>query len=141
VVGLPPGQTAPSFELSVLGSTQKVTLAGLQGQPAVLDFWATWCAPCRASLPHLDDLAKRYDGRVRFVAVNAQDEDVAAQSETRDQLKLKMPIGTNGYSAAGLYHVEKLPTTVVLDRNGRVARTFEGPASPDAIARALDGLL
>jgi len=140
-VGLPKGQPAPSFEMNVLGSPQKVTLAGMAGEPVVLDFWATWCAPCRASLPHLDELSKRYEGRVHFVAVNAQSEDVAAQSETRDMLKLKMPIATDGYDAASLYHVEKLPTTVILDSRGHVARTFEGPAAPETIAKALDALL
>ena len=136
----PPSGPAPSWRLkdpdgNLVSSDQ------FKGKVVVLDFWATWCAPCRASLPHLDELSKRYEGRVHFVAVNAQSEDVAAQSETRDMLKLKMPIATDGYDAASLYHVEKLPTTVILDSRGHVARTFEGPAAPETIAKALDALL
>jgi thiol-disulfide isomerase/thioredoxin len=134
-------QDAPGFDAKLLGSDRRITLAALHGQPAVLDFWATWCAPCRASLPHLDALAKRYTGKVRFIAVNAEGEDEALVSEARDKLKLEMPVAVGGREAADLYHVEVLPTTVVLDGNGRIADTFTGSASPETIARSLDKLL
>lgn len=138
---LPPGQAAPSFSMHLLGDEKDVTLASLHGEPVVLDFWATWCGPCRESLPHLNALSKRYTGQVRFFAVDAEGEDEALEREARDQLGLTIPIAIDGRAAANLYHVEMLPTTVLLDRNGRVADTFTGSTSPEAIARAIDKIL
>jgi thiol-disulfide isomerase/thioredoxin len=138
---LPKGKPAPEIQLHLLGKSEAVTLATLHGQPALLDFWATWCHPCRASLPHLNELAKKYDGRAHIIAVNAESEEQALQVVARDQLKLEFPIAFDGVMAAGVYHVERLPTTVLLDKDGRVADTFEGPVSPESLSRALDKLL
>jgi thiol-disulfide isomerase/thioredoxin len=152
--GLPPGSVAPGgLSVRLLGSEppkgldaslvdhQRLSLAALRGQPAVLDFWATWCGPCRQSLPHVDALAQRYAGRVRFIAVDAEGENDGLVSQTRDRLQLKMPVAVDGQEAAVRYHVEELPTTVVLDREGRIAETFTGITSPESIASTLDKLL
>jgi cytochrome c biogenesis protein CcmG/thiol:disulfide interchange protein DsbE len=138
---VPSGTSAPDFKMSVLGETRTVSLGELRGQPAVLDFWATWCGPCRASLPKLDTLSKSYAGRARFFAVNAENEDPALQSEARDQLKLTMTVLTDGRATASQLRVEGYPTTVILDREGKVAETFTGITSEEVIARALDKLL
>lgn len=137
---LPKGP-APSLDLHLLGSKEAVTLETLHGQPVVLDFWATWCKPCRASLPHLNELAKKYNGRARIIAVNAESEAESKQIETRDQLKLEIPVAYDGVIAAGQFNVEVLPTTVVLDKEGKIVETFQGSANPDAIGRVLDKLL
>jgi cytochrome c biogenesis protein CcmG/thiol:disulfide interchange protein DsbE len=137
---LPPGQPAPSVSLTMIGNSKPVTLASLRGQPVILDFWATWCQPCRASLPHIDELAKRYNGRAHIIAVNAQDEDVAQQQETSFELHLTLPIAVNGMAAASAYKVDRLPTTVVLDREGKVVDTFVGGTS-ERLERMLQKLL
>ncbi len=138
---LPKGEPAPPFVLQLLGDHERVTLSTLHGKPAILDFWATWCAPCRASLPHFNDLTKKYGDRVSIIAVNAEGEDEAAQREVRDRLKLEFPVAVDGREASNLYHVEVLPTTIILDRNGRIAATFNGPVSPERIATTIDKLL
>jgi thiol-disulfide isomerase/thioredoxin len=138
---IPKGEPAPPFVLELLDDHQRVTLSSLHGKPAVLDFWATWCAPCRASLPHFNDLTRRYGDRVRFIAVNAEGEDEALVKEARDKLKLEIPVAADGREASNLYHVEVLPTTIILDRNGRIAATFSGPVPPERIATAVDKLL
>ena len=138
---LPDGAPAPDVQLAVLGQKDPVALQQLRGQPAVLDFWATWCGPCRKSLPDIDVLAAKYDGRARFFAVNSQNEEVALQEEFRLSLGLRLPIVTEGAQAAALFNVELLPTTVVLDRDGKVVRTFTGAVNPSAIAHVLDDLL
>lgn len=137
----PIGAAAPDQTLTTLGTAAKVRLADLRGQPAVLDFWATWCGPCRQSLPRLDALSRRYEGRARFFAVNAQDEAPSEQERTRAELGLELPILSDGQRTAGLLQVEALPTTVLLDRDGKVAETFVGVTSDEALARAIDKLL
>ncbi len=154
IPALPAGAPAPGFSIRLLGSQapagfdlkptdgqQRVTLATLHGKPAVLDFWATWCAPCRATLPHIDALARQYEGRARFIAVDAEGEDEARVTAAKDKLGLTMPVAIEGMEAAGVYNIEYLPTTVVLDSTGHVAQTFTGPTDAANIAKALDKLL
>ena len=85
------GQPAPAFELSDL-SGAKVNSKSLKGTIYILDFWATWCGPCVASLPHLDDLNTEYGPQgVKMFAVNEQEEK-AAVKKFMDDKKLKIPV-------------------------------------------------
>lgn len=138
--GLSSGADAPTFELAVLDSDEKVNLAALQGQPVVLDFFATWCGPCKNSMPGLDKLAKEYEGKAHFFAVNAENESVAKQRAFRDQLKLTMPMLPEGAKASSAYKVRGLPTTVVLARDGTIARTYVGPPTSKELRRVIDSL-
>lgn len=138
--GLPEGTEAPAFGGQLLDGT-RLDQSALQGRPVVLDFWASWCTPCRTSLPKLDALAARYEGRAAFVAVNAVSEEPALQRSFVGQIGLRMPVVPDGVMTAGRYQVDVLPTTVLLDREGKVARTFTGAVSADVIEHALEDLL
>jgi thiol-disulfide isomerase/thioredoxin len=132
------GEPLPALTLRRLDAQELVKFDSLAGKPVVLDFWASWCGPCRRGLPVLDRLAHAQDAHV--FAVNAEDEPDAVQARTRAELGLTLPMLADGARAASLLHVEVLPTTIVFDRQGRVARTFTGPASEDALADLLDAL-
>ena len=134
------GTAAPNVTFQMLDGSPDVSLASLRGQPVVLDFWATWCPPCRASLPHIAELAKKYEGKAHVIAVNAEGEQAALQKHTLEQLRVSLPVATNGAQAAAAYHVEGLPTTVVLDREGKVVETFTGAVASSRIERVLEGL-
>lgn len=138
--GLSSGADAPTFELSVLDSDEKINLASLQGQPVVLDFFATWCGPCKKSMPGLDAISKEYEGKAHFFAVNAENESVAKQRAFRDQLKLTMPMLPEGAKASAAYKVQGLPTTVVLARDGTIAKTWVGPPSGRELRKVIDSL-
>src|SRR6266516_7175288 len=69
-----PRHAAPSFRVRTLDG-KLVRLADLRGRPVLLDFWATWCIPCRASLPHLDTLRQRYDREGLYVLGLSLDDD------------------------------------------------------------------
>jgi thiol-disulfide isomerase/thioredoxin len=139
--GLAAGSEAPSFRLPVLGSDARVSNEDLAGQPAVLDFWATWCGPCRATLPGLDALAGKYAGRARFYAVNASNEPAGRVAEFVNDQRLKLPVLLDGQAAFARFGGRVLPTTVVLDGAGRVVATFTGGEVRESnIARALDEL-
>jgi cytochrome c biogenesis protein CcmG/thiol:disulfide interchange protein DsbE len=128
------GAPAPAFELG-LADGGRFRLA--PGRPMVLDFWASWCVPCREELPMLDRLAARYRGRADLVAVNV--EDAENEPDVRAFLReahLTMPV-----ALAERYHVEGLPHTVVIDRAGRVAKVFVGETSERAIVEAIDGVM
>lgn len=134
------GTALPSFSLPVAGASTRVTDRDLAGKITVLDFWATWCGPCRTSLPKVDALATRYEGRVDFYAVNADNEDPAEVLAFRDALGLKMPVLLDGMGLMGKLGSHSLPTTVILGRDGKVVRSFVGAVPASDIADVLDAL-
>src|SRR5688572_17732633 len=69
------GAMAPEFQLEVLsGSTKVASLAGAGAKIRVLDFWATWCEPCRHSFPAYQELSQRYQGKVSVIGISEDDE-------------------------------------------------------------------
>jgi thiol-disulfide isomerase/thioredoxin len=136
---VPEGTLLPAATLRLLdGGT--LELSGTRGKPLVLDFWASWCGPCRRGLPHIDALARDLGDEARVVAVNAESERLAAQQAVRDELQLSLPIAVDGAALAAALHIETLPTTLVVDADGRVTETFVGAAPQAAIWRAVEKL-
>ncbi len=136
---VPDGTLLPAATLRLLdGGT--LNLADTRGSPLVLDFWASWCGPCRRGLPHMDALARALGPAVRVVAVNADSEPTADQRRVQDELKLSLPLAVDGATLAAALHVESLPTTVVVDAAGRVAATFVGMAPESALRDAVERL-
>ena len=80
---LPPapaiGHPAPDFTLNTL-SGERFDLAGLRGKPVILNFWATWCPPCRSELPELDAASRRYAGQVAVIGVDQAEPAAGVQS-------------------------------------------------------------
>jgi thiol-disulfide isomerase/thioredoxin len=120
------GKAAPDFSLElVANATDKtkteMSLAELKGKPVILDFWATWCGPCKAQSPILDSLAQRYADRgLVVVGVDTNDAEGAAASWVRAH-HIQYPIVFDKtQSASALYGVENLPTLVVVSREGKV---------------------
>ncbi len=123
------GQPAPPFELAVLGDQgqptgQHVDLASLRGKVVVLEFWATWCAPCRASLPHLDRMARGWGDGVAVLAVNL-DDGPKARAMFAEQGWQLMLTGSDE-ELAMRYQVEMLPHLVVIDQTGVVRLVARG---------------
>jgi len=123
------GQPAPPFELPVLGAKgeptgQHIDLASLRGKVVVLEFWATWCAPCRASLPHLDRMARGWGDSVAAIAVNLDDGPKARAMFTDQGWRLTLT-GSDD-ELAMRYQVEMLPHLVVIDQTGVVRLVARG---------------
>lgn len=130
------GQEAPAFELpAVLNAVDgrpQLTLASLRGKAVVLDFWATWCGPCRAEAPILDRLSQRYRDRgLVVVGVNTNEEQGFAEAYAQ-KVGLTYPIVYDTRSsAASAYGVSSFPTLVVVNREGKVSAVRIG-ATDDA---------
>jgi thiol-disulfide isomerase/thioredoxin len=120
------GHPAPGFNSTLL-SGEPISLAGLQGTPVVLNFWATWCGPCRAEMPALERAAQRYDGRAVILGVN-QAEDPAVIQEFVEEYGITFPIVLDGDQAIGYdaYAVSGLPTTYFIDGDGVIRRLWMG---------------
>jgi thiol-disulfide isomerase/thioredoxin len=116
------------------------TLASLHGQVVVVNFWATWCAPCRRELPRLDAMDRKLSSRgARFVAVSIDESRENTRAFVRSG-KLKLAVAQDG--PEGLAHdldLRNVPATIVLDADGRVAWSTQ--RSDDAELARLEGVV
>jgi cytochrome c biogenesis protein CcmG/thiol:disulfide interchange protein DsbE len=135
------GATAPQIHAQLVGGGG-FDLSAERGHPVVVDFYASWCGPCQAQQSELDTAARRYTGRAVFLGVDMREGEAAARSYASAH---SMPYGSivdGDGSIAGGYEVLAPPTTVVVDAQGRVARTFlGGGVTATQLAAALDPLL
>lgn len=122
------GKVAGAFSLAVLdGGGRRVSLADHQGQVVVLDFWATWCGPCRRWMPIVAKLERELAGKgVAFYAVNAHEPEATVRKYVKDQ-KVEVPVLLDADGAVGTaYGARSIPLTVVVGRDGRIVRTLLG---------------
>jgi peroxiredoxin len=116
VVGAP----APDFVLNELSGGQ-VRLADLKGQVVLLNFWATWCGPCEAEMPAIEDRYTTFKGQGLVVLGINQDEDAEIVQAFVERLGLDFPILLDPGAVVGeLYRARGLPTTFIVDRDGQI---------------------
>ena len=132
------GESKPKPEL-VLQDIQgkQVSLQQLQGKPAVVNMWATWCAPCRREMPLLQQAQKSH-AEVQFVLVN-QGEKAAAVTAHLRQNQLNMPHVwlDEGMQARTALPYQGLPSTYFLNKNGEVVAHSLGELSPEQLQQYL----
>ena len=111
-------------------------------QPMVLNFWGTWCAPCRREIPELVRLYDEYNGRgVAMVSFALMDTPARVKSyATRNNMKWVMLLGDQKI-AIDYGNVFSVPTTIFLDRNGRELKRFVGPKSYEVFKKEFDRIL
>ncbi|AZV52491.1 thiol:disulfide interchange protein [Bacillus pumilus] len=119
-IGLEKGDQAPDFELKTLDG-QKASLSDYQGKKVLVNFWATWCKPCRTEMPDLDAIRSEYD-QVEVLAVNltTTEKSVDHVAAFADELKLSFPILLDQKGIQARYQVLSYPTTYILDEKGRI---------------------
>jgi len=124
---LPPaGVPAPDFA-SKSDTGRNVRLSELRGQVVLINFWASWCSPCRQELPLLSKLYTKYrSAGFTLLGVNVDDNRKDAESMLK-RLDLKFPtLFDNSKNVAKLYGVDTMPATLVIDRDGRVRYVHRG---------------
>jgi thiol-disulfide isomerase/thioredoxin len=118
------------------------TLASLRGRVALVDFWASWCGPCRKSFPALDKLHGTYGPRGLAVVGVALDEEREAVTRFLDAVPVGFQIAWDGSGQlARQYRIVSMPTTLLLDREGREVARFEGGGRMAQEEAALGALL
>jgi len=138
-----PKKPVPKLELSDLGG-KPWSLAGLRGQVVVMNFWATWCEPCRAEMPSLELMAQRLErDDVTVVAINYQ-EPLPAIRRFLDAQPVTIPILLDRDGAATMAWTPKVfPSTVLVDRKGQPQQIvlgeldWTGPAARELVAPLL----
>jgi thiol-disulfide isomerase/thioredoxin len=129
ILPLPPVKAGDTAMGWTLASSQHIKLSDYQGQVVVLDFYATWCEPCRASIPHLVDLQKRYGSRglqVIGLNVGGQDDYQEVPGFARE-FQIQYPLGIPDAELENAYlNDNAIPQTLVLDRKGQLLEKFVG---------------
>lgn len=140
VEGLSIGQVAPDFSLTTLDG-EPFTLSKLRGKPVVLNFWATWCGPCRRELPALQAASERYGDQVAIIGVDQAEAAATVQSYV-DSLELTFAIPMDTDNAVGsTYGVRGLPTTYFIDSQGVIRRVWSGEMNSITLAESVVELL
>ncbi len=132
----PAPKAAPALPSEVLVGP-RATLAGLRGRPAAVNFWASWCGPCKHESPELERLYRTLHGRASLVGVDYSDDASNARALIRE-LHLTYPNLRDGSGEVGdSYGLTGLPTTAILDSQGRVVRLLRGPQTASSVRSAL----
>lgn len=120
------GAKAPDFSLSPAGGGAPLGPSGFSGKVLIVDFWATWCAPCRESFPTYQRLVDKFGGKLAVIGVSV-DEDASGIEKFRAETGVKFPlVWDEGQVAAGVYKPGTMPTCFVVDRSGFVQFIHEG---------------
>jgi peroxiredoxin len=119
------GINAPDF--TVQDSDRKITLSEFHGQVVVLNFWATWCAPCVEEVPSLVEMQRRLKAKgVTVLAVSVDVNGNAYKEFVKDHNVNLLTVRDPGQKSSDLYGTFKFPETYIIDRNGVMRRKFIG---------------
>ncbi|MFN8499604.1 MAG: TlpA disulfide reductase family protein [Anaerolineae bacterium] len=132
---------APDFTLPAFAGTD-IRLADYRGRPVVLNFWASWCPPCRAEAPAVQRVWEQYQAQgVVFLGVNTSDNDRAARAYLAEYGITYPNVRDDGGSVAPLYHADSLPTTILIDRDGRIVGRRVGAVPEQWLAGRIEDML
>jgi cytochrome c biogenesis protein CcmG/thiol:disulfide interchange protein DsbE len=131
------GFLAPDFTLSSL-DFQEVRLANLKGKPVVLNFWASWCPPCKAEMSAFQEAFQEFGGSdLQIIAINATNQDSLTEvTQFIEEYEISFPIPLDQSGAVSRdYLVHSLPTTYFIDRAGVIKEIIIGGPIPLSLLR------
>jgi thiol-disulfide isomerase/thioredoxin len=130
------GAQAPNFTRPGLDG-RPVSLSGWRGKLVLLDFWASWCAPCIVELPHLIDLQKRYSGRLQVIGVS-MDDDARAAKDVMARYRINYPVVMGDVALGKLYGgVLGLPEIYLIGCDGKIITSWRGDFKPGELDTAI----
>jgi thiol-disulfide isomerase/thioredoxin len=122
------GQLAPDTEFAALRGTGSIRLSSLRGKVVLLDFWASWCAPCQEELPLLDEMAVRLKGKdIEIVGLSIDENQADAEQFLTRKSDWSLTLGHDrDQKTADRFKPPKMPTSYVIDREGVVRQMNAG---------------
>ena len=136
------GETVPDFELTVAQTQKSIRLSSLRGQPVVINFWATWCGPCRVEMPIFESAYHYHQQQQLSVLAVNYAEPSHIVLEFADELDLSFPLllDPDG-SVQGLFQIQGYPSTMFISSDGKLAAAHIGLLTEDQLAEHLEKLL
>ena len=133
-------ETAIDFHLDLL-TGEELQLSDLRGKVVVLNFWGSWCPPCRAEMPSFESIYRQYkDKGVVFVGVAVSDVESKARAFA-EEVGVTYPIGLDPGHISSTYRITAMPTTYFIDQEGNISRKLQGPANEGALRFFIDSRL
>jgi thiol-disulfide isomerase/thioredoxin len=135
------GAAAPNFTLANLQDGQgPISLASYRGTPVLVNFWATWCTPCVQEMPLLESAHKKWGSKVQFIGIDRQDYKPDAVAFA-GKAHVTYPLAADPNATLdGSYRLRGMPTSVFIDRNGRVVQRVTGPLTKSQLDDTLKSL-
>ncbi|MCP3030103.1 redoxin domain-containing protein [Halobacillus sp. A1] len=138
--GLDKGQLAPDFSLERLNG-EETKLSDLRGKKVMLNFWATWCPPCRAEMPDMEKFHQNEDVEILAVNLTETESSVGDVEEFADEFGLSFQILKDKNSEVStIYEVNPVPTSVFIDEEGKIQSVMLGAMNYDMMLQRLEEL-
>ena len=132
---------SPAFTLTDLEG-KPLQLAAFRGKVVLLDFWATWCAPCKIEVPHLVALQKKYGSQGLQIVGISMDDDLAPVKAFAQEFSINYPVVLGNAELARSYGgVLGLPVAFLIDRDGRIVKRLDGDAKLQGLEKEIAELL
>jgi len=127
-VGLAIGNVAPDFELNTIEG-KSIRLSELRGKKVIVNFWATWCPPCREEMPAMQKFYEQYNEHVEVLAVNLTSQDSREKIKPfAEEYGITFPIVLDVKGKVlKMYEIEPIPTTYIIDSKGIIREKIIGP--------------
>ncbi|AEH47705.1 TlpA disulfide reductase family protein [Parageobacillus thermoglucosidasius] len=127
-VGLSVGNVAPDFSLRTLDG-QAVRLSDFRGKPVIVNFWTTWCPPCKKEMPDMEKFYKAYHSEVALLAVHLTSQDTRENAKSFvSEYQISFPVALDEKKKAlKLYQIQTIPTSYIIDRDGVIRKKIVGP--------------
>lgn len=138
--------TTKAIDFKVLNSNKEsVKLSDFYGKPIVVNFWATWCGPCRNELPEFDEAYKKYNEQIEILMVNLTDgysETVEGVENFVNENKYEFPVYFDTeYSASKAYNIYSIPQTLFIDKDGNISDSYLGMMDKQTLEKYITKLI
>lgn len=125
-------KAAPNFTTINIVTNKSITLSQYKGKVTLVNFWATWCPPCRAEIPSLNKLYEHYEGKIAVIAISVDRADDAKVMEFALANNMQFDIAHDTDIIVRAYKIDPIPVTFILDKNGRIVRKIVGSTEWDS---------
>ncbi len=130
---------APDFTIKTFEG-ENITLSKLTDKPVVVNFWASWCGPCRVEAKALEETWKKYENKIYFLGLNYRDNKKDALAFIKE-FKVSYPNGPDNNNIANNYGLTGVPETFVINTDGEITEHILGATTVETLSEAIDKVL